>query len=147
MEIKEISERECRDILERASMARLGCSQNDQPYVVPIYITCDGDNIYIFSTVGKKIEWMRANPRVCLQVDEISAPSDWASVIVNGHYEELPEPQHSEERAHARKLVEQHHGWWLNALGERRITIRDQDIEPVFFRIRIASLSGLRSHA
>ncbi|MFY9910352.1 MAG: pyridoxamine 5'-phosphate oxidase family protein [Candidatus Sulfotelmatobacter sp.] len=136
---------QCRQLLSRASVGRLGCSHNDQPYVLPVYLASDGDFIYVFSTYGKKIEWMRANPKVCLQMDEATGPADWSSVIVNGYYQELPEPQFPEERAHARQLLEKRHRWWLNALAERRIQVTDQSIEPLFFRIRVESSSGLRA--
>jgi hypothetical protein len=144
MRIDELNETECRAILSRASMARLGCSLNDQPYVVPVGIACEEDYIYVFSTLGQKIKWMRSNPKVCVQIDEIKSQSDWVSVIANGEYHELPEPQFEDERAHARKLLQQHHHWWLNAMAERRILMRDEEIKPLFFRIRVGSVSGLR---
>ncbi len=34
---------------------------------------------------------MRANPRVCVEMDEIAAYDQWVSVIAVGRYEELPE--------------------------------------------------------
>lgn len=144
MLINEIQESECREILTRASVGRLGCSLNDQPYIVPVGMACEEDYIYVFSTLGQKIEWMRTNPKVCMQVDEVQGQSDWASVIANGEYEELADPQRADERDHARRLMEKRHHWWLNALAERRIQLRDQDITPVFFRIRISSVTGLR---
>jgi|SRR5947208_1924862 uncharacterized protein len=145
MLIHEIQDTECREILGRASIGRLGCSLNDQPYVVPVGIAYETDCIYVFSTLGQKIEWMRANPKVCVQVDEVNGQSDWVSVIANGEYEELPDPQRADDRNHARRLMEKRHHWWLNALAERRIQMRDQDITPVFFRIQLKSVSGLRS--
>ena len=36
MMINEISAHECRAVLERASVGRLGCALNNEPYVVPI---------------------------------------------------------------------------------------------------------------
>jgi len=42
------------------------------------------------------------------------------SFIVNGIYEEMPEPQYSAERMHARSLLQKQHRWWLNALAERQ---------------------------
>lgn len=143
MVINEMSEKECRAVLARTSIGRLGCSLDNQPYVVPVYFACEGDYIYSFSTFGQKIEWMRANPKVCVQVDEITSQSRWVSVIATGHYQELPHPQHEAERAHARTLLEKQHHWWLNALAERRIKVRDELIAPLFFRIHIDSLSGL----
>lgn len=145
MLIHEMSENECRDILARASIGRLGCSLNDQPYVVPIYFAYEPDYIYALSTVGQKIEWMRQNPKVCIQVDEIGSQSQWGSVIATGIYEELPGPADSPERTHARKLLEKHHHWWMNALAERRSKTDDLLIDALFFRIHADSMSGLRA--
>ncbi len=144
MLIKEINETECRELLSRASVGRLGCSLNDQPYIVPVGLAYENEYIYVFSTLGQKIEWMRANPKVCMQVDETKGQSEWVSVIANGQYEELPDPQRADERDHARRLMEKRQLWWLNAMAERRIQMRDQDITPVFFRIRVNSMTGLR---
>jgi uncharacterized protein len=145
MQIDEMNEAECREILSRAPLGRLGCSYDNQPYVIPVGIAYEADHIYVFSTFGKKIQWMRANPKVCVQVDELKGQSDWASVIVNGEYQELEEPRHTDERNHARKLLEKRHHWWLNAMAERRIQMRDQEIAPLFFRIRVESITGLRA--
>jgi len=147
MLIREMNEKECRGVLERASLGRLGCSLNDQPYVVPVYLAYEADHIYFFSTIGQKIQWMRANPKVCVQTDEIRNENEWLSVIANGRYEELPEPQYTAERAHARELLERRHQWWLNALAERRSKSSDILVEPLFFRVRISSMSGVCSMA
>jgi uncharacterized protein len=145
MQIDEMNEAECREILARAPLGRLGCSFDNQPYVIPVGIAYEADHIYVFSTFGKKIQWMRANPKVCVQVDELKGQSDWASVIVNGEYQELEEPRYTDERNHARQLMEKRHHWWLNAMAERRIQLRDQEIAPLFFRIRVESITGLRA--
>jgi hypothetical protein len=34
---------------------------------------------------------------------------------------------------------------WLNALRERQMRVGDKSIDPLFFRIRIHSMSGLRA--
>ncbi|MGA2237368.1 MAG: pyridoxamine 5'-phosphate oxidase family protein [Terriglobales bacterium] len=145
MVINEMTEKECRDILVRTSIGRLGCSQDNQPYVVPIFLAYEPDYCYVLSTFGQKIEWMRANPKVCIEIDEIANESDWVSVILNGHYEELPEPQYIDERAHARKLLEERYLWWQNALGERQLKLGDALITPMFFRVHIDSMTGLRA--
>lgn len=144
MQIDEITESGCREILARATLARLGCSLDNQPYVVPVGIAYEPDYIYVFSTFGQKIRWMRTNPKVCVQIDELAGQSEWASVIATGEYQELPEPQFTDERDHARRLLEKRNLWWLNALAERRTELPDEKIKPIFFRIRITSLSGLR---
>ena len=84
MLIREMTEDECRDVLERVSFGRLACARDNQPYVVPIYFSYDGPDLYGFSTPGQKIEWMRSNPLICLEVDERTSHDRWMSVIVLG---------------------------------------------------------------
>jgi uncharacterized protein len=143
MEINEMTQDACRSVLTRVSMGRLGCSLENQPYVVPICFAYEPDYIYVFSTFGQKIKWMRVNPKVCIQIDELTNPSQWVSVIANGTYQELPEPQYEVERAHARKLLEKRSRWWLNALAARRARSLDDFISPLFFRIHVDSVTGL----
>ena len=145
MAIKEMSETECRAFLTRAQIGRLACALNDQPYVVPISVVCEEDYIYSFTTIGRKIEWMRKNPKVCVQLDELPAQSRWISVIASGVYQELSVPQFETERAHARKLLDRKSRWWLNAFAERDLKSSEALIDPLFFRIRIQSLTGLEA--
>jgi nitroimidazol reductase NimA-like FMN-containing flavoprotein (pyridoxamine 5'-phosphate oxidase superfamily) len=145
MQIVVMSQQECGELLQRASIGRLACSLDHQPYIVPVAFSYETDCIYVFSTLGQKIEWMRQNPKVCLQVDEIGSLSNWLSVVVTGTYLELREPQYTAQREHARELLGQHTQWWLTPLTERRNQSSDLSIEPVFFRIDIKSTSGLRA--
>jgi uncharacterized protein len=57
---------ECRDMLARLDFGRLACVSNNRPYIVPIYFSYDAERLYSFSTLGRKIEWMRENPLVCV---------------------------------------------------------------------------------
>lgn len=145
MVIKEMTEKECREILSRASFGRLGCALDNQPYVLPINFACDGSDIFVLSTAGQKIEWMRANPRVCVQIDEIRSEKDWTSVIVNGRYQELPEPQFADERERARKLLRKRHLWLEAPMAERQLRSGDALLDPLFFRIQIEAMTGLRA--
>lgn len=88
---------------------------------------------------------MRANPKVCVETDEIQNQGEWISVIVYGEYEELPEPQYTAECKHDSSLLAKRYRWWLNVLGERQMRLGENSIEPLFFRIRIQSMSGLRA--
>jgi nitroimidazol reductase NimA-like FMN-containing flavoprotein (pyridoxamine 5'-phosphate oxidase superfamily) len=145
MRVVAISKEECVELLQRVSIGRLACSLNDQPYVVPVAFSYEDNCIYIFSTVGKKIKWMRQNPKVSLQVDEIGSRSNWYSVIVTGIYVELQEPQYTAQREHAMEQLAQYSNWWRTPLAERREQTSDLSVEPVFFRIDIGSMSGLRA--
>lgn len=141
MRIVEISHDECKDLLNRVSVGRLACSAENQPYVVPTCFVYEPEHLYVFSTLGQKINWMRQNPKVCLQTDQYADRSNWTSVVVTGTFVELRE---SAEKQHARERLAKFSDWWQTPLAERRERTGDLSIEPVFFRIDIASMSGLR---
>ncbi|HXY08418.1 MAG TPA: pyridoxamine 5'-phosphate oxidase family protein [Terriglobales bacterium] len=142
MRIIKISHDECRELLNRVPVGRLACSLENQPYVIPICFAYEPGYLYVFSTLGQKIKWMRQNPKVCLLVDEIANRCNWTSVIIIGRYCELDEPQYTAEKKHARDRLEQYSDWWYTPVTER--LEHTLSIEPVFFRIDITSMSGLR---
>jgi uncharacterized protein len=76
-------------ILREGTLGRLGCIAAGWPYVVPVNYFFDGKDIYIHTLPGKKLDALRANPRICLQVDEIEDPYNWRSVIAYGTFEEV----------------------------------------------------------
>jgi uncharacterized protein len=99
------------DLLTRTHLGRLACAQGSQPYVVPFYFAYHNNFLYSFTTVGQKIDWMRANPLVCVEADEVVSPEEWASVIVFGRYEELPDTsEYQPERAVAYSLLQKKPG-------------------------------------
>ena len=53
MRIVEISHDECKDFLGSVSVGRLGCSLEDQPYVVPTCFVYEPEHLYVFS-IGSK---------------------------------------------------------------------------------------------
>ena len=104
MVIREMSREECLKVLAGARLARLACAHENQPYVVPVYLAYHEASgcLYGFTTPGQKVEWMRANPLVCVEVDEVAAYNQWVSIIAFGRYEELPEtPGCDDERSRA----------------------------------------------
>jgi len=51
-------------------------------------------------------QWMRQNPQVCLQADEIGNRWKWISVVVTGTYLELNVPQyHTAQQEHAQESL------------------------------------------
>jgi uncharacterized protein len=139
MLIRELTTPECHDVLKRASIARLACARDNQPYVVPVHVYFDGDYLYSFATLGQKIAWMRENPRVCVQVDEIVDRTQWATVIAFGTYEELLHmPSQGAERQRAQELFQSAPEWWQPAASNPRREVR----MAMVYRIRIESLTG-----
>ena len=89
MSIDKLRDTDALAILSEGSLGRLGCIASGWPYVVPVNYFFDGEDIYIHSLPGKKLDALRANPRVCLQVDEIKDSFNWRSVIAYGTFEEV----------------------------------------------------------
>ena len=139
MLIRELTTAECYDVLKRSSIARLGCARDNQPYVVPVHVYFDGDFLYSFATLGQKIEWMRENPRVCVQVDEIVDRTQWVTVIALGRYEELLHmPSQEADRERAKELFQSAPDWWQPAAANPRRELR----MAMIYRIHIDSVTG-----
>jgi len=143
MVIHELTKAECHEVLYRAHLARLACCRDDHPYVVPISYDFDGEHLYSFSTLGQKIVWMRANPHVCVEVDDIEDRFHWTTVLVFGRYEELRTPvEHELARERARRLFEQREEWWQPAAAKAQ---PPEHHIPLVYRIVINRLSGRRA--
>jgi uncharacterized protein len=84
-----LTETQCRHVLLRESVGRIGCYASKKVYVVPVTFVLDGNFIYATSKEGLKIRMMRKNSDVCFQVDQIDNMSNWRSVILWGKYDEL----------------------------------------------------------
>ena len=147
MFIKELTTGECYEILTEKRFGRLACARENQPYVVPFHFAFDGgEHFYAFSTLGQKIEWMRGNPLVCVEVDDIKNQFEWTSFIIFGRYEELPDtPEFAAERTRAYELLSRHSMWWQPAyvIGAHRTPVADE--KPIYFRICIDKITGHRA--
>ena len=143
MQIHEMTNDECRNALRQAEFGRLACARGHQPYIVPIYFSYDGEHLYGVTTLGQKIEWMRSNPLVCLEVDERASHYQWLSVIVFGRYEELPEATEYEgARTHALEVLQKREMWWQTACVA---TPHREQRPPIFYRIHIVQVTGHRA--
>jgi nitroimidazol reductase NimA-like FMN-containing flavoprotein (pyridoxamine 5'-phosphate oxidase superfamily) len=63
------SREEMEEILMRETVGYLGLSRDGQPYVVPLnYAYVEGRILFHCAPSGQKLDYLRANPRVCLSV-------------------------------------------------------------------------------
>ncbi len=149
MFIHEMSRAECNDALSHAKYGRLACAHGNQPYVLPLNFTFDGNSyLYCFTTLGQKVEWMRSNPLVCFEVDEINNHNHWYSVIVFGSYEELPDkPEFETARRHLQDCLQKRVMWWEPAYISQKHRDKPHSLTPIFFRIKIESITGHRANS
>ena len=146
MLIHELGAPDCMVILERSDLGRLACAHHDQPYIVPIHFSFDRERqcLYAFSAIGQKIEWMRENPKVCVEVEDLADRAQWTTVLAFGRYEEMGDsPEDQASRNAARALFEGRPEWWLPAAG--KVASRDEHPSVLIYRIRIDRLTGRRA--
>jgi uncharacterized protein len=146
MLVHELTAAQCEEVLARTSVGRLACARHDQPYVVPVsfYLEHSEKALYSFSAVGQKVDWMRDNPKVCVEVDEIHERLHWTTVVVFGRYEEIG---HSEQEHAARRrayeLFQQRSDWWLPGVG--KLATGEEHATPLIYRIRMDKITGRRA--
>jgi len=142
----ELDTEEVEVLLHSQVIARLGITDRIKPYVVPISYAYDGDYIYGFSQEGLKIDLMRRNPLVCIEVEDTSNISNWQSVIAWGKFEEL---KHGPKKDHALKLLNNRILPILNSETMRLSPLwpfvdieESRDLEGVVYRIKLKEKSG-----
>jgi nitroimidazol reductase NimA-like FMN-containing flavoprotein (pyridoxamine 5'-phosphate oxidase superfamily) len=93
LKVEDMSHDEMHELLERQSFGHLGCARDGRPYVVPMNYAFDGKDLFFFTTEGMKTQFIEANPEVCLQVEEVTDPSHWRSVMVIGRAQKLTQTE------------------------------------------------------
>lgn len=146
MLIRELTEDECRRAIPQVTLGRLACAEDGQPYVVPVYLAFSWNYLYGFSSLGRKIACMRANPLVCVEIDEIRSVDEWTTLIVFGVYEELADtPKNESARLLAHELLGKRAVWWQPAWVAVTNTKQAKQFTPVFYRILIDRVTGYRA--
>jgi nitroimidazol reductase NimA-like FMN-containing flavoprotein (pyridoxamine 5'-phosphate oxidase superfamily) len=84
----ELDAQQIEDVLRTEVIARLGCISDGRVYVVPVTYVYDGTYLYGHAMDGAKLRAMRANPQVCIEVEQVDDLSNWRSVIALGTFEE-----------------------------------------------------------
>lgn len=134
-------------ILEKNYIGHLGYIYHNKPYIVPItYYFDKGDNsIICYSGAGHKMNAMRKNSTVSLQVEEVESVTNWKSVLVHGTFEEY---SGSDAKANLHKfslgikdvILEKKH-IELDFISEFSSKIYNDNIPDVFM-IKIEEFSG-----
>ncbi len=86
----ELTREEALEVLESAPVGHLGMILGGDPYVTPMSYVVDGDHILFRTMPGQKLNALRENPRVCMEVSLYEDGSgEWVSVIVKGSAREV----------------------------------------------------------
>jgi len=143
-----LSQKQIDELLTRNVTGRIGCSDGDRIYVVPVSYAYNEKYIVAHSREGLKIEMMRKNPKVCFEVDEIHDLGNWQCAIAHGTYEEITDER---ERYYAMKFLVSRlkhlkvgETARLPHMATEGVYEEDVPVElrPVVYRIRLDSLTG-----
>ena len=131
--IRVLPDDQIEELLRTSIVGRIACCAHGEtgdgrPYLVPLAYGYDGESVYAHSGPGRKLDFMRAEPRVTFEVDRATASDRWQSVVAEGTFEEITDPE--ERLAALRTLYPPPAG--IPSLGEH----------TVVFRLRLTSKSG-----
>lgn len=142
--IVEMNRAESLAVLGSTHLGHLACVRDGVPYVVPVYFAFEGGFLYGVSAPGKKIDWMRANPAVCLSVEDMVATREreWASVVVDGTYQELNDSGSGKaDHAAAKELLRRNTMWW-EPQHIRDGLVSGSGTAAILFRIKPLQIAG-----
>jgi len=132
LKVEDMAPAEMHALLQRESFGHLGCSRDGRPYVVPMDYAYDGKELYFFTTEGMKTQFIEANPKVCLQVEEISDRTHWRSVMVIGKAEQLT---NAEETQRAMKLITERNPSLTPAISATQLDALGRAVDIALYRI------------
>ena len=102
----QLSNTQTDELLYNSSIGRIGCTDGNKVYVVPVSFVYDGQYIILHSRDGLKTGMMRQHPEICFEVDRIAGFNHWETVIIHGLFEELTD---EEDKYYAMKKMVDHH--------------------------------------
>jgi nitroimidazol reductase NimA-like FMN-containing flavoprotein (pyridoxamine 5'-phosphate oxidase superfamily) len=132
-------------LLQSETIGRLGCCENGKVYIIPIAYAFDGKHIYAHSREGMKIQFMRKNPNVCIEVDRIENMINWRSVVVQGKFEEL---KTKTAIAHASQLLSERLEPIVHSQAIKPIALTKdantiiRGLRAIYYKIKVIEISG-----
>jgi uncharacterized protein len=98
----ELNHTEIEALLHSQHLGKLGVTDGNMVYIVPVNYVYDGTYVIGHSTEGMKIRMMRQKPDVCFLVENILEMNQWETAIVWGRFEEITD---EEEKQKAMELL------------------------------------------
>lgn len=128
----ELSNPDSLSLLERNSVGRIAFSFRDTVDIRPVHYVHEDGWLFGRTSAGDKLITLRHNQWVAFEVDEISGPLDWQSVVVRGSFYVLKREGSSHDlRLHDRATDA------IRRLSPNAFTDRD----PLAFRTEVFGVS------
>ncbi len=137
MKPRDLSIEECEKLLSSTRYGRLGLSQNDAPYVIPMSYVYANGKIYLHSRGrGKKVDIASQNPKVCFQIDLLDK-NRWSSVLAFGR------AKLSEDNEAKKRMFDIFMGNEMKGHGGKQFSREElEKMEMTIWEIDIEELTG-----
>ena len=142
LKVEDMAPAEMHALLQRQSFGHLGCSRDGRPYVVPMHYAYDGKELYFFTTEGMKTEFIEVNPKVCLQVEEVTDSSHWRSVMVIGQAERLTNAAETER---AMQMIVERNPSLTPAISATQLDSIGRAVDIALYRIKPELIDGRKT--
>lgn len=142
LKVEDMAPAEMHALLQRASFGHLGCSRDGRPYVVPMHYAYDGKELYFFTTEGMKTQFIEVNPKVCLQVEEVTDSAHWRSVMVIGQAERLTNAAETER---AMQMIVERNPSLTPAISATQLDTWGRAVDIALYRIKPELIDGRRT--
>jgi len=139
LKVEDMAPADMHALLQRQNFGHLGCSREGRPYVVPMNYAYDGKELYFFTTEGMKTQFIAANPKICLQVEEVSDSTHWRSVMVIG---EAARIENSEEMQRAMKLITERNPSLTPAISSTQLDTWGRAVDIALYRLTPELIDG-----
>lgn len=133
---------EALQLLNTTPVAHLGLISDGAPYVTPMSFVVDGEEILFRTMAGKKLNALRDNPNVCVEVSQFDEETgEWASVIVTGTATEVA------DRNKGERAVQLLFDKYANVLGDplSRGGLQPMPGLPYLVSVKIEQITGVSS--
>src|SRR5438105_445010 len=142
LKVEAMSKGEMTALLLCARFGHMGCTRDGHPYVVPMNYAYDGWELYFFTTEGTKTEYIAANHEICFQVEEITDPSNWRSVMVLGEAQKITK---ADETERIMQLIAERNPMLTPALNQTDIGAWHRLNRIAVYRVRPNGIHGRKT--
>ncbi|MGB5820741.1 MAG: pyridoxamine 5'-phosphate oxidase family protein [Saonia sp.] len=147
--IKDLNSVECTRLLRDNYIGRLAYIVGQSPYVIPItyfFGNHNSNGIISYSLEGHKINAMRKNQSVAIEVDEIESVDRWKSVLVHGKFDELSGIDAKnllhEFAQGVKGIIKRKEEKELQFIHEFSSKLGAKSSSPIVYRIKILEITG-----
>ncbi len=141
--MEELSRDRAVELLTSEAVAHVATAAGGEPYVTPISFVVLGDELLFRTTSGRRLDALKANPRVCIEASRTDEDGSWESVLVWGDARIVDDP-YREADVVAALLAKYHQaseGLFSTGGG------RPFDPKPVVVAVPLSEVSGRSSGA